>query len=117
MGKRRSHLAKLESTVLAHVETIVRASRFSAGSLRLRGVPAILGGVGLVIVSAGVASMLDRAVALLPETLREIRELWKCVSAERRALRAQSAPAESLANPFGQGAAGADATGAKRAGR
>jgi hypothetical protein len=109
MGNRRSFVPNLES--------MARSSRISAGSLRLRGVPAILAGVGFVVLSAGVAKMLDRAVTLLPETLREIRELWNCVSAERRALRAPSAPAESLANPFGQGAAGADAMGAKRAQR
>ncbi|MGP6189219.1 MAG: hypothetical protein ACLPSH_03920 [Vulcanimicrobiaceae bacterium] len=109
MGKRRS--------LFADVKAMARASRISAGSLSLRGVPAILAGVSFVIFAAGIAKMLDRSVALLPETLREIRELWNCVSVERRALRAQAAPAESLANPFGQRPAGAEVTEAKRAGR
>jgi hypothetical protein len=109
MGKRRS--------LIPDVNSLVRSSRVSAGSLRLRGVPAILAGAGFVILSAGLAKMLERAVALLPETLREARELWNAVSAERRGLRGQPATAESLASPFGQVAAGAEGTGAKRAQR
>jgi hypothetical protein len=109
MGKRRS--------LVPNVEAIVRASRISAGAVRLRGVPAILAGAGFMILAAGVARMLERAVALLPETLREARELWLSVNAERRSLRTQPAAAESLAAPFGQVAAGADGSGAKRAQR
>ena len=99
------------------VGSIVRASRISAGKVRLRGVPAILAGAGFVILAAGVAKMLERAVMLLPETLREARELWNSVAEERRALRPQPAPGESLTGPFGQVGAGADAGGAKRAQR
>ncbi|MFY9780884.1 MAG: hypothetical protein WAJ85_10295 [Candidatus Baltobacteraceae bacterium] len=109
MGKHRS--------LVPDIESLVRSSRVSAGSLRLRGVPAILAGTGFVILASGVARMLERAATLLPETLREMRELWTAVSAERRGLRPQPAPAESLASPFGQAAAGGDGTGAKRAQR
>jgi hypothetical protein len=46
-------------------------------------VPAILGGVAVVIAAAGVVRFVERAAPMLPEGLRELRELWKTVCGER----------------------------------
>jgi hypothetical protein len=70
------------------VESLVRASRVAAGkSVRVRGIPAVLAGVALVILAAGAARALEGAGTTLPETLRELRALWKAVGDERRELR------------------------------
>jgi hypothetical protein len=108
MGKQRSPFPDLES--------LVRSSRLSLGPWRMRGVPAILAGVGFVILASGIARALERGVGLLPESLRQARKLWKSLRAERRSLRAR-AGAESLSGPIGAVLAGAEGSGAKRAQR
>ena len=70
------------------VESLVRSSRIVAGeSVRIRGVPAVLAGVALIVLAAGAAKALERAATALPETLRELPALWKAVGGERRELR------------------------------
>jgi hypothetical protein len=70
------------------VESLVRSSRIAAGkSVRVRGVPAVLAGVALIVLAAGTAKALERAATALPETLHELRALWKGLGCERRELR------------------------------
>jgi sulfite exporter TauE/SafE len=70
------------------VESLVRSSRIAAGkSVRVRGVPAVLAGVALIVLATGAAKALERAATALPETLRELQALWKGIGCERRELR------------------------------
>ena len=55
-------------------------------NVRFQGVPAILIGVACIVAAAGAASVLRKAAPILPETLRETRELWKTIRADRREL-------------------------------
>ena len=52
------------------------------GPLRATGVPAILVGVTGVIIAGGIAAMLTRNAARLPETLREARGLAETLRGE-----------------------------------
>jgi hypothetical protein len=54
---------------------ILRASSVRFGSLRVRGVPAILLGVSSVIVAAGTVRALGKAAPMLPELIRETKLL------------------------------------------
>lgn len=53
------------------------------GPLRATGVPAILVAVTGVVVAGGVASMLAKGAARLPETLREARSLAETLRGDR----------------------------------
>ena len=71
------------------VDSIVRGSRIRIGKrVRIQGMPAILSGVALVIAAAGVVRFVEQAAPMLPEGLRELRELWKTVRTERPELNA-----------------------------
>jgi hypothetical protein len=63
---------------------IVRASRFRVWGVRARGVPAILCGAAAIVFAAGAAAALRKAVAIVPETLREARLLLVALRSERR---------------------------------
>jgi hypothetical protein len=77
----RSLLALLDA------KPLVRGSRIRLGkNVRIAGVPAILMGVACIVAAAGAASVLRKAAPILPETLRETRELWKAIRADRREL-------------------------------
>jgi len=66
------------------VESVLRGSKIRIGKrIRLQGAPAILGGIAVVIVAAGVVRFVEQAAPMLPEGLREVRELWKTVRGER----------------------------------
>jgi len=68
-------------------ETLVRGSRIKLGkSVRIAGVPAILVGVACIVAVSGAMNVLEKAAPMLPETLREARELWRSVRSERREL-------------------------------
>ena len=54
---------------------ILRASRFRFGKLRATGVPAILVGVAGIILAAGVTRSLKTIAPMLPETLRELKNV------------------------------------------
>jgi hypothetical protein len=54
---------------------VLRASRIRAGRVRAMGVPAILIGVAGVILAAGVSRSLGTVAPMLPETLREMKNL------------------------------------------
>jgi hypothetical protein len=54
------------------------------GSLRARGVPAVLLGVSSIIVASGVAAALSKSAARLPETLGEARGLAEVMNARLR---------------------------------
>jgi hypothetical protein len=68
-------------------ERLVRGSRIRFGkNVRFTGVPAILAGVACVVAAGGAASVLRIAAPILPDMLREARELWKTIRADRREL-------------------------------
>jgi hypothetical protein len=58
---------------------LVKASRIRLGPLDARGVPAILLGVAAIVAASGASRSLYKAAAILPESLREARELWLAV--------------------------------------
>jgi hypothetical protein len=73
--------------LLVHQRRMVRGSRIRLGkNVRVQGVPAILMGVACIVAAAGAASVLRKAAPILPDTLREARELWKTIRADRREL-------------------------------
>ncbi len=53
------------------------------GPVRATGVPAILVGVTGIVIAGGVAAMLSRSAARLPETLREARGLAETLHGDR----------------------------------
>jgi hypothetical protein len=68
----------------ALLDSLVRSSKIKIGKrVRVQGVPAILSGVAVVIAAAGIVRFVERAAPMLPEGLREVRELWKTVRGER----------------------------------
>jgi hypothetical protein len=68
-------------------ETIARGARIRFGkNIRFQGVPAILVGVACIIAAGGAMTVLEKAAPILPDTLREARELWKTVRGDRREL-------------------------------
>jgi hypothetical protein len=72
---------------LLDAKPLVRGSRIRFGKeIRLQGVPAILLGVACIVAAAGAASVLRKAAPILPDTLREVRALWKTIRADRREL-------------------------------
>ncbi|MBC5811282.1 MAG: hypothetical protein GIW95_10610 [Candidatus Eremiobacteraeota bacterium] len=78
MGIVRSLRAGLDSDALG------RGSRIRIGkNVRVQGVPAILLAVACVVAAGGAMAVLEKAVPLLPDTLREANELWKTVRGDR----------------------------------
>ena len=72
-------------SLLSEPEMLARASRIRIGkNIRIQGVPAILVGVACVVAAGGAMAVLEKAVPLLPDTLREANELWKTVRGDRR---------------------------------
>jgi len=71
---------------LLDIAPVVRSSRFRVWGVRARGVPAILCGAGAIVFAAGAAAALRKAVAIVPETLREARLLLATLRSERREL-------------------------------
>ena len=60
---------------------VLRASKVRAGAVRAQGVPAILLGVAAVVVAAGASRALLASAPMLPEMLREMKNL---IEASRR---------------------------------
>lgn len=54
---------------------VLRASRLRIGKVRAMGVPAILIGVAGIVLAAGAARSLGTIAPMLPETLREMKNL------------------------------------------
>ncbi|MBD5603832.1 MAG: hypothetical protein IAI48_01865 [Candidatus Eremiobacteraeota bacterium] len=65
------------------LQPLIAASRVRVGSVRIRGVPAILCGVAAIVAAAGASAALQRVATIVPETLREARLLWIAVRADR----------------------------------
>jgi hypothetical protein len=65
---------------------ILRASRIRVGSFRATGAPAIFLGVAAVILTAGIARSLATLAPLLPETLRETKNLIETTKRDGRLL-------------------------------
>ena len=79
MRSPRSVLDLLDATQL------LSSSRFSFGKrARARGVPAVLLGVAAIVLASGVSRALQRATAILPESLREARAFWLAIREDRR---------------------------------
>ena len=62
---------------------LVRASRFSIGRVRARGIPAVLMGTAVMMLAAGVSRTLQQLTSVVPESLREAREFWIAVRSRR----------------------------------
>lgn len=60
-----------------------RTFTLEVGPVRATGVPAILVGVTGIVIAGGIAAMLSRNAARLPETLREARGLAETLRGER----------------------------------
>ncbi len=69
---------------LLDIAPVVRSSRFRVWGVRARGVPAILCGAAAIVFAAGAAAALRKAVAIVPETLREARLFLVTIRSERR---------------------------------
>jgi hypothetical protein len=68
-------------------EAIARGARIRFGkNVRFQGVPAILVGVACIVAAGGAMTVLEKAAPILPETLREARELWRTIRGDRREL-------------------------------
>ncbi len=64
---------------------LVAGSRISVGKrLRVRGVPAVLLGVAALIVASGASKAMQKAMTILPESLREARSFWLAIRDEER---------------------------------
>jgi hypothetical protein len=68
-------------------KTLVRGSRVRLGkNVRFVGVPAILVGVACIVAAGRAMAVLEKAATILPDTLREARELWRTIRGDRREL-------------------------------
>ena len=65
------------------VARIQQTFTIQAGPLRATGVPAILVGVTGIVIASGIAAMLSKNAARLPETLREARGLAETLRGNR----------------------------------
>jgi hypothetical protein len=82
-------MASPGKTFRTFIKTIARAQRtfsIEIGPIRATGVPAVLVGVTGIIVGSGIASMLVRGAARLPETLGEARMLAEALRSDRTRL-------------------------------
>ena len=70
------------------LKPLVKASRLRFGRFEARGVTAILFGVAAIVVAGGASAALRAGATILPETLRESRELWLAVRGRPRQLTA-----------------------------
>ncbi len=77
---RRTGLVK---AVFKGIARMQESFTIDVGPLRATGVPAILMAVTGVVVAGGVASMLSKGAARLPETLREARGLAETIRGDR----------------------------------
>lgn len=84
-------MSKRVNTVKAVLRGVARLQstfRIEIGPLRASGVPAILIGVGGIVLASGIAAALSRGANRLPETLGEARGLAEAMNA--RSLRLKS---------------------------
>jgi hypothetical protein len=65
---------------------ILQASKFRVGGFRAAGAPAILLGVSAVVLAVGVARSLAAFVPMLPETLRETKNVIETAKRDGRLL-------------------------------
>jgi hypothetical protein len=72
-------------STLALLDALLRASRVTVGKrLRARGIPAVLLGASAIVLASGVSTALQRAMTILPESLREARSFWLAIRDDRR---------------------------------
>ncbi len=72
--------------MIVDVARMLRFSKVRIGGLRASGVPAILFGVSTVVLAFGVARSLATIAPLLPETLRETKQLIETAKPDARLL-------------------------------
>ena len=77
---------RIVKSVFKGIAQTQRTFSIDIGPLRATGVPAILVAVAGVVLASGVASVLSRSAARLPETLREARGLAEAVRGDRARL-------------------------------
>jgi hypothetical protein len=65
---------------------VLRASKLRFGGFRATGLPAILLGVSAVVLAGGVARSLSAFVPMLPETLRETKNVIETAKRDGRLL-------------------------------
>ena len=64
---------------------LLNSSRVSLGKhFRARGIPAVLLGASTIVLASGVSAALQKAMTILPESLREARSFWLAIRADRR---------------------------------
>jgi hypothetical protein len=68
------------------VKPLLKRSRLRLGPLDARGVPAILLGVAAIVAARGASAALYKGAAILPESLREARQLWLALRTQREML-------------------------------
>ncbi len=73
MTQRNALLALLDA------KPLVKRSRLKIGKIDARGVPAILIGVAAIVAARGLTAALYKGATILPESLREARQLWLAV--------------------------------------
>ena len=66
------------------IARVQKTFSFQLGPLRATGVPAILLGVGGIVLAGGVAAALSKSAPRLPETLSEARGLAEAMNARLR---------------------------------
>jgi hypothetical protein len=66
---------------------LLRASKLRFGGVRAQGVPAILLGVSAVIVAGGLARSIATVAPMLPEALRETKNLLEATARDSRSLK------------------------------
>jgi hypothetical protein len=64
---------------------LLASSRVRLGKhVAARGLPAVLWGVAAIVLARGLSAALQKATAILPESLREARSFWLAIRDERR---------------------------------
>ena len=77
---------KLVKAIFRGIAEMEREYTVQLGPLRASGVPALLVAVGGVVLAGGLAAMLSKNAARLPETLREARGLAETLRGDARRL-------------------------------
>lgn len=68
-----------------HILPLLTTSRVAIGKrFRARGIPAVLLGAAAIVLASGVSSALQKAMTVLPESLREARAFWLALRDDRR---------------------------------
>ena len=81
-----ANAARLLKSIFRGITHVQQTFSIEVGPVRATGVPAILVAVTGVVVASGVAAVLSKNAARLPETLREARGLAETLRGDQRRL-------------------------------